>query len=143
MQWHKYHLPGILLQPVTSRFADMKKSIISCLLALLPLVALHAKQSPSGKDFEQMQEQIKRSQASLDSAMKRVDSTMKANMRRYDSVNMQKNLNTLAQFVKEREAQQKRQLRIRLLTFGGMLLVVVSGIIYRVRTKRQGKSGGK
>jgi predicted RNA-binding protein len=113
-----------------------KQFFFAAILCLSVAVAGAQNKLPTDQDMKKLQEDIRRSRASLDSTMRISDSLIKARMYRADSISMQNNFRALEQMMRERKEKQDREFRVRLIMFGSMLLMVVIALVRRYKKKK-------
>jgi len=93
------------------------------------------------KKFEELQQQIARQRATLDSSRKVTDSLMLVSNKRRDSIDMarymEQNTSNLVSYMQERERKQKKGMWLRI---GAGLMFLVIGIVGIMR-KRKPKTG--
>lgn len=135
---YKYGLLGIgslFLSPYFAKKKIMRKlCIVVCML-----LSINAFSQQPDKKFEELQQQIAKQRAELDSSSKVTDSILLANARRNDSAtlarSMEQNTNNLVSFMKERDRKQK-QAMWRNLGIGILMLVVLVVGLLRKRKKK-------
>lgn len=112
-----------------------KLCVVACML-----LSINAFSQKPDKKFEELQQQMARQRAELDSSSKVTDSILLANAKRRDSADMarymERNTNNLVSFMKERDRKQK-QAMWRNLGFGILMLVVLIVGLLRKRKKKE------